>query len=240
MTTDMIQDQELAKHNTLPLRDSTNGQRKSSFFGLFKSDTSHKNVLDTQNPNELLLAAYRMLEKAEKDLSNKDQRIKELEKQATIDSLTGLANRRGFYQAFEKELDRSKRVRGSSGLLMMIDLDGFKSINDTYGHKAGDLALQKVSEYLQDTIRDMDVAARIGGDEFIVMMPTASISQAMRRAQIMDKSLNALTFDWDGTKIEIKGSLGLQEYGQHDTIDSIIENADYKMYEDKATKKLAS
>lgn len=235
MTTDMMQNQEIAKHNAMPAH-----AKKGGFLNLFKSDAPTQNRINTQDPNELLRAAYKMLEKAEQDLAVKDAKIKELEKKATVDFLTGLTNRRGFYQAFQKELDRSKRVKGSSGLLMMIDLDDFKTINDKHGHKAGDKALQVVSKFLMDTVRDMDVAARIGGDEFIIMMPAASIGQAMARMQKLERTLNALSFNWDGQLIKIKASIGLQEYGHGDTIDGIIENADHKMYEDKAMKKLAS
>jgi len=83
----------------------------------------------------------------------------------------------------------------------------------------------------------MDVAARLGGDEFIVLFPNTSISKAMKRANTLDKALNALSFDWNGDTIKLKGSLGLKEYKTGDTIESIIEKADQGMYANKEIRK---
>ena len=118
----------------------------------------------------------------------------------------------------------------------MIDLDHFKTINDTFGHLAGDEALKTVGAFLLSTIRDMDIAARIGGDEFILLFSNTSIAQAMQRIKTLGTELNNLSFEWEGKTIKLHASLGLKEYKQSDSIDGIIEDADKRMYQDKKSK----
>ncbi len=209
--------------------------QKSSLFNFLKK-SPYSSSFHT-NTSTLLKTAYDMLETAERDLRAKDKRIASLENMLTTDELTKLTNRRGFYKAFEGELERTNRGHNQGGILIMIDLDDFKYINDTFGHQAGDKALKIVGDFLNDTIRCMDIASRIGGDEFIILFSNTSISMAMDRARKLGQSLNALTFDWKGTKIRIKASLGLKEYKKGDTIETIVEAADKGMYEQKETKK---
>lgn len=87
------------------------------------------------------------------------------------DPLTGLANRRYFVEALEQEVDRVTRA-GDMALLLMIDIDHFKRVNDTYGHSAGDRVIQAVAQSLQDSVRPMDTVARYGGEEFAVILPS--------------------------------------------------------------------
>ncbi|MBI1300884.1 MAG: diguanylate cyclase [Alphaproteobacteria bacterium] len=206
------------------------------WFGFLKKTTIDKASAKTDKM-EMLRTAYRLLETAEQSILEKETRIKKLESLLTTDELTGLSNRRGFYTSFKGELDRTNRGHNEGGLLIMIDLDEFKSINDTYGHPAGDHALKTVGTFLQSQIRAMDVAARIGGDEFIVLFSNTSISKALQRAQTMGRHLNSLHFYWNDQKIKIKASLGLREYKPGDTIDNIIADADKGLYEDKERRK---
>jgi diguanylate cyclase (GGDEF)-like protein len=188
---------------------------------------------------DVLRAAYSMIEQAEKTISNQNKRIENLEGLLTTDELTKLANRRGFYEAFRREFDRTNRGQSEGGLLIMIDLDNFKTINDTYGHAAGDAALRLVAEFLRSEIRDMDIAARLGGDEFIVIFPNASKEKAMKRAQLMGLRLNNLSLIWGIHEIRIGASLGLKDYKKGDTLDSIIAGADHGMYINKKNRKEA-
>lgn len=202
-----------------------------SVFGLWGRTAEPTHLTD------LLKNAYKKLKKAEKDIATKNARIVELERILTVDELTGLTNRRGFYKNFEAELDRVNRGQNKGGLLIMIDLDRFKAINDTFGHAAGDEALRVVGTFLQNNIRAMDCAARLGGDEFVLMLSDTRIAHAMKRAQKIGDRLNALNFDWKGTHITLHGSLGLKEFHEGDTIESIISQADAGMYENKAERQ---
>lgn len=266
MTSDIIQNTYVAhERNRLAekaLSSKPFAGRPKRTFGVIKSEQSgliqksdHGNVANT-NANAkithkekaksdktsfdkmaLLKTAYKMLRQAELNLALKEERILSLQEILTIDELTGLTNRRGFFRAFESELDRTNRGENEGGLLIMIDLDYFKMINDTYGHQAGDEALRTVSNYLSNAIRPMDVAARLGGDEFIVLMPNANISKAMHRARKVGNALNDLSFEWKEDTIRIHASIGLKEYVRGDTIENIIEQADRGLYEDKKIRK---
>ncbi len=210
-----------------------NGSRDLFHF-LRKAQPSAKIRTTTEG---LLKSAYKMLEKSEKEIKEKDKRIKALENIITTDEMTGLTNRRGFYKSFKSELERTNRNNSKGGILIMIDLDHFKSINDTFGHIAGDEALKTVGKFLTGTIREMDIAARIGGDEFITLFSDTSIHQAMERVKSLGEELNNLSFKWDGSTINIHASLGVKEYKQGDTIEGIINSADKRMYKDKENKK---
>ncbi|NCC21561.1 MAG: GGDEF domain-containing protein [Alphaproteobacteria bacterium] len=170
-------------------------------------------------------------------IENQKERIRELEKLATTDELTGLVNRRGFYDVFIRELDKANRYPFHGGLLVMIDIDNFKGINDRYGHSAGDAALQAMARSLRSKIRVMDVAARLGGDEFVLLLSGADRIETAHRAQILAWQLSQLKFDWHGDPVHVRASLGLKSYGPGDRADDIFDQADSAMYAAKAGRK---
>lgn len=185
---------------------------------------------------DMLREAHTALEDAHKHLANQRGRIELLESVATTDELTGLTNRRGFVEAFDRELDRTTRGLTKGGLLLMIDLDNFKLINDTYGHACGDAALRLVSETLKGTIRRMDVAGRLGGDEFVLLFSNADVMAAVDRAQQLAMRLNTLVLRWKGEKIDIRASIGMRAYAGGDTVDGVLHGADSSMYAVKAKR----
>ena len=186
---------------------------------------------------------HHILKDAQRVIAEQQSRIDELSRIATTDELTGISNRRGFIQTFERELDRVGREKKSGlkrltgGLLIMIDLDNFKGINDTYGHAAGDAALKLVAKTLQMDIRKMDAVGRMGGDEFVVLFTGTSREQAIGRIQRLIKTLNSLSFIWNGHEIDVRASLGIKEYKPGDKIGRIFSAADTAMYSDKARIK---
>ncbi len=186
---------------------------------------------------ELLKAAYRAIARSEKTIAAQQKRIEGLESLLTTDEMTGITNRRGFFEALNREMDRVNRDLNEGGLLIMIDLDNFKAINDTHGHQAGDACLKAVADFLMGEVRAMDTAARLGGDEFILLFPRTNREKAMKRAQNMALRLNALTAQWNGQTIPITASVGLRNFIAGDRIEDILESADSEMYEQKQERK---
>jgi len=185
---------------------------------------------------DMLREANLALEDAQRQLTTQRSHIEHLESIATTDELTTLTNRRGFVDIFDGELDRTTRGLTKGGLLLMIDLDNFKVINDTYGHAAGDAALRLVAETLKGTIRRMDTAARLGGDEFVLLFSNADVLAAVDRAQQLAMRLNTLTLRWKGEKIPVRASIGMRAYAAGDTVDGVLHSADSSMYAVKAKR----
>lgn len=200
-----------------------------------------KDVRSIWNLAKSALLSLRQLQtelgRAHRDIISKESRIKELESLLTTDELTKILNRRGFIDMFEKELDRTNRQISSGGVLIMIDLDNFKAINDTYGHDAGDKALQMVAQTISVYIRKMDCTARLGGDEFIVLFSNTDEIASLDRAQKLARKLNSLTLKYNGHRIPVRASMGMEPYNKGQSMQSIFKNADAKMYEDKEERK---
>jgi diguanylate cyclase (GGDEF)-like protein len=152
---------------------------------------------------------------------------------ASYDPLTNLYNRRLFVQLVEQSLKQAKR-NGLIYALVFIDLDRFKSINDTFGHEAGDLLLQEVARRLADTTRDSDILARFGGDEFVVLL--TEMVQEEDVGKVADKIIQSIsvTFEISGQMIETTPSLGIAVYpNDGDSVDTLMRNADAAMYQSK-------
>lgn len=150
---------------------------------------------------------------------------------AERDPLTGLVNRRRFEEILLEQLAES-RTHGAAGALLMLDLDGFKSVNDTHGHAAGDRLLNRVSRILQATIRETDVACRLGGDEFAILLPRETREGASRCAsRILDRLAQA----GEGrARVAVHGSIGIALYpGEGDTPQTLLEYADRALYRAK-------
>lgn len=167
-------------------------------------------------------AGMELLQAAHAKLAQQERRIAQLELQITRDELTGLMNRNGFYDAFLREVDRTRRGYSDGGLLILVDLDNFGMVKETYGHEASDAALRLVARTLEDNSRAMDVCARMGGDEFVLLLANTKREKALVRAQNLIKKLNSLSYVWYGAEIPLRASLGLKDYGRNDTVESIF------------------
>jgi diguanylate cyclase (GGDEF)-like protein len=126
---------------------------------------------------------------------------------AERDPLTRLRNRRAFDRALEREAARLERYGHPIGLLA-VDIDHFKGINDQFGHEAGDAVLQRLAVLLEAGIRDVDVAARFGGEEFVVLLPETELAAALDVAERLRASVEAMNMDWNGTPLPIRISVG--------------------------------
>lgn len=148
------------------------------------------------------------------------------------DALTGLPNRRAFEARARQELDRATRA-GETPLLLIVDLDHFKSINDRHGHAAGDAVLRSVAQTLSRTVRPMDTVARLGGEEFAVLLPHVSPPRAMALAErLRDAVARQPVVLPDGTRLSVSASLGgaLAAPWVRTTLEHWMERADRQLY----------
>jgi diguanylate cyclase len=155
-------------------------------------------------------------------------------KLSTHDGLTGLVNATFFHAVLAREIERSFRTGRTCGL-MVIDIDHFKEVNDTYGHPTGDKALQAVAEELVLSMRSMDTAARIGGEEFAVILPECSPDDAVSAANRIHSGLNPLAFAIGQTTLQLTTSVGLVWTNPNRPVSSavLLSEADQEMYRAK-------
>ena len=157
-----------------------------------------------------------------------------MKEQAIRDPLTGLFNRRYLEESLQRELHRAERHSHSIALIM-LDIDHFKQVNDTYGHEAGDVVLKNIAALLQEYSRKSDIACRFGGEEFILILPETTLEVAIQRAEALRQAVMAHHVSIE--KEEIKNlsiSLGVASFPQHgQSIKEIMGEADQALYKAK-------
>lgn len=152
---------------------------------------------------------------------------------ASHDHLTGLFNRRRFEEEVSQRLGETSR-HGGVGALLWIDLDNFKSVNDSFGHRVGDELLREVSSILRKESREGQVLARLGGDEFAILLPRADETEALKAAERLLGELAKLPLRNDGHPLRVSASVGVAMYPAHaDTVDQLLLRADAAMYSAK-------
>ncbi len=154
---------------------------------------------------------------------------------AILDPLTGLYNRRFGEESLLREIARAERISGDLAVIVM-DLDYFKEINDEFGHAAGDLVLREFSRHLKRALRACDVPVRIGGDEFLVVLPECS----RENVQLILSRLTPFDVILNRKKVTISYSRGRAQYQVSDTPQTIIQRADKVLYDEKAARKRAT
>jgi len=191
---------------------------------LFNTYTIHQQVVNKRLRRQLseqLEATGRLKVHAE-----------EFHKLATTDSLTGLANRRTAERRLLAEAARSQRY-GHPLTIVALDLNNFKITNDRFGHAAGDLALRAFAERLAGAIRSSDLAVRMGGDEFLLILPECPVEQV----PILLARLRRLEVSFQGTRIPVEFSAGSVGYDPVETPEQFLERADQRLYADKRAAK---
>ena len=168
------------------------------------------------------------------DVTEQIALLQQLTTMATMDYLTGIPNRRHFITRCNAEIARTART-GKPLSLGIIDLDYFKSINDTYGHGAGDAVLASVAAACHETLRGFDVIGRWGGEEFAVLLPDADLPHAEQIAERLRKSIEELDIPYNGTMLSLTASIGMAEMisGGTDNIDDLMKRADEALYRAK-------
>jgi diguanylate cyclase (GGDEF)-like protein/PAS domain S-box-containing protein len=172
-----------------------------------------------------------------RDISTRLRYQEQLRYLADHDALTGLLNRRQFEREVSEQVGRAHRY-GELSTLLMIDIDGFKQINDTYGHRVGDRALKAIAVALKRRLRDTDQVARVGGDEFAVLLPYAGAEQGGDIAADLQRLISGCSVEVEDSEVHLSMSIGLVQIDS-DTKDdeSVFIEADKLMYEDKRQAK---
>lgn len=182
--------------------------------------------------------------KLEKELKNANQALQvqldenerlrlQLQEQAIRDPLTGVFNRRYFAEALDKETARAVR-EGSPFSLIVLDVDFFKKVNDTYGHKCGDLVLQSLATFLKENTRRSDIVCRFGGEEFVILMPDAAVEDAHERAELFRKQFEAHIVEYEGKQVKSTFSAGVASFPIHSNSgETLLSMADVALYQSK-------
>lgn len=160
-----------------------------------------------------------------------------LQRQAIHDPLTGLFNRRYMNEALDHEIRRARRRRQPLSIIM-LDIDHFKNYNDTYGHQAGDLLLQEMALFLQSNVRAEDIICRYGGEEFTVILPGATLEDAIRRSEQIWEGVKCLEVEYHGRILpSVTLSLGVTELNDShgNAIEALLRDADDALYQAKAS-----
>ncbi|MBI5640743.1 MAG: diguanylate cyclase [Nitrospirae bacterium] len=170
------------------------------------------------------------------ELRMKNRQLEELlgkvEHMAITDALTGLYNRRRFHDVLTKEFERARRY-ATPFSLVMLDVDHFKKVNDTYGHHVGDVVLKEVANIIPQSIREVDTAARYGGEEFMIILPNTEKERAVHVAERMRESIAVNTFQGVGCPVTVSiGLCGLPD-DILDNEDRLLLCADFAMYRAK-------
>ncbi|MGD9240820.1 MAG: diguanylate cyclase [Desulfobacterales bacterium] len=182
--------------------------------------------------NELLLRINRVL-KERSLLKDHDKMIKELKRLTIEDSLTGLYNSRHFFEQLDKEIKRSDRYLHPISLIF-IDIDNFKEVNDTYGHMIGDKILALIAKRIKACLRSNDSAYRFAGDEFTIILPETTASEAKIVAyRILSKFTKESFLINDKEISKITSSIGIAEYQINEGHKQFVHRADVTMYEAK-------
>ena len=162
------------------------------------------------------------------------QLFKEMEQLAITDSLTGLYNRRFFYEFAQNELERSKRNNKNLSMIM-IDIDHFKKVNDQLGHQIGDKILVEIVKICLSILRKMDVMCRIGGEEFLILLPETEKSDAVHAAERICTAVSAARIKTEKMPVQVTVSIGVADYNNsRNTIEKIISASDQALYSAKA------
>ena len=173
--------------------------------------------------------ANQRVESANQKIEKLKQQMEKIKQKVSIDPLTRVDNRRAFDAKIKQEFASFKRY-GSKGSMIMIDIDHFKMVNDTYGHRTGDGVLRVVAGIIKKEIRDIDSLARYGGEEFAVILPHTVLSPALEVAERLRAKVEESRFSYKGKQFSVTISLGVGEIQEDDTLESFLQRVDAALY----------
>lgn len=178
----------------------------------------------------------KQLQKSMETVEDLQKQIEKLKEKSIVDELTRILNRRGIMEILTREFARSQRFKNPLSVLM-IDIDDFKKINDTYGHLVGDKVLQTIAFVLKNNLRATDAVGRYGGEEFLVILPETNIEAAEIVAEKLRKEVAKKAFKYKDQVFKITISIGAAQMKEEDTVESLIQRADEALYISKTSGK---
>jgi diguanylate cyclase (GGDEF)-like protein len=188
----------------------------------------------TPRVRDAIMTLMHEVDRLRREVEQTRARLEDLAKAADQDMLLPILNRRAFVREVSRFIGFSKRY-GTPSSLLYFDLDNFKAVNDAHGHAAGDAVLRHFSELIASQIRDSDVLARIGGDEFAVILAHVTQDQATKKGISLSQKLRENPPKWEGKEIELSFSCGAYELHAGIDPDFAISHADKAMYVEKRT-----
>lgn len=201
------------------------GLQLSQVVDRFLQSARGKGVLISESDRATLEALMTAASATEERLNNQARRIMLLEALSLTDELSGLLNRRGFEREMRRQLALARRHE-EGGVIAMIDLDDFRSINDVYGPAGGDAVLGMVGRTLAGIVRETDVSAHIGADQFVIALGRCEPRGAIARVGAIERALNSLSVPFGGNRIPVSCNVGVTCYDQSDEFDSLMHRLD--------------
>ena len=195
------------------------------------SDTKNMH-LDMVRSHDDLLHARRQADEAEQKMRELETELGQISELIYQDHLTGALNRRGMEEAFVREFARAERSKTHLALAL-LDIDHFKKINDTFGHDAGDQALVHLTNVIKEILRPVDIVARFGGEEFLIILPDTSAEEGVSIMTRLQRNLTKRFFLHDNTKVLITFSAGVAQRIGNETSEAMIARADDTLYRAK-------
>jgi diguanylate cyclase (GGDEF)-like protein len=213
--------------------------RRTRLLGARTSSTKPADVKAgrSKNPRTAVKnAAAKTIEALTRRLARARRHIARLEAHADTDFLLDIPNRRGFQRELNRSIAYVKRYQASAALLL-VDVDGLKPINDSFGHAAGDHLLKAIVGTLAANIRQSDMLGRLGGDEFGVLLWNLGAADALAKAHALEAAVDATVCEYRGRRIPLGVSIGLTELEADDDAAKVLERADRAMYARKQSRR---
>ena len=190
----------------------------------------------TPKVREAIMKLMHEVETLRRELDRTHERLNHMEKLADLDPLAPIANRRAFVRELTRAISFAERNQ-SPPSLVYFDVNGFKAINDNYGHAAGDKALLHVASVLLERVRESDVVGRLGRDECGVILAQTSETRAREKAMQLAEAIENEPVAWEGTDLLIKVAYGITTFQGGESVNDALAAADREMYERKASMK---
>lgn len=206
--------------------------------GIVESLMQDTRVMQTDilRSKDALFEQQKNVTAAEEKIRQLEIELSDLSDKVRIDQLTGVLNRRGLDESFVTEIARAQRGEGSLSVVL-LDIDNFKRLNDTHGHEAGDKALQYLAQTVKETVRPVDIVARFGGEEFVVLLPNTEIPEGVDVIVRLQRELTKKFFMHNNERLLVTFSAGVALYRPGEEQADVLQRADKSMYLAKTTGK---